>query len=77
MWKHQHRTCYYIPYSQKYWQSLNLAVFPETDRRKILAGFKFGSGVSGPFIKGHCCLSLEGLESREFTNLQDIKLTVC
>ena len=62
MLKRQHWTCFYIPYSQKYWQSLNLAVLPETDRKKILAEFKFGSGVSGPFIKEHCCLSLEVLE---------------
>ena len=29
---------------------LNLAVWPQTDRKKILAEFKFGGGVSGPFI---------------------------
>ena len=37
---------------------------------KILAGFKFGGGVSGPFIKEQCHLSLEALEqSHEFANL--------
>ena len=39
-----------------------MAVRPQTEGKKILAEFKFGSGVSGPFIKEHCCLSLEVLE---------------
>ena len=30
-----------LPYSRKYWQSLNLAVWPQTKRKKILAEFKF------------------------------------
>ena len=34
-----------------------MAVWPQTDRIKILVEFKFGSG--GPFIKQHCHLSLE------------------
>ena len=56
-------------YSQKYWWSLSLAVWPQTDRKNILAEFKFGGGVAGPFIKECCCLSLEVLEqSHEFTN---------
>ena len=58
----------YIPYSWKYWQSLNLVVCPQTD--------KFGSGVSSPFIKERCRLPLEALEeSHEL--LQEIKLAAC
>ena len=53
-------------------------VRPQSDCKKILAEFKFGGGVSGPFIKEHCCLLLEVLEqSHEFTNLQEIKLAAC
>ena len=38
--------------------------------KKILAEFKLGGGVSGPFIKECCHLSLEVLEqSHEFANL--------
>ena len=49
-----------------------------TDRKNILAVFKFSSGVSGPFIKEHRCLSLEVREqSCEFANLQEIKLAAC
>ena len=29
-------------YSRKYWQCLNLVVWPQIDRKKILAEFKFG-----------------------------------
>ena len=58
--------------------ALNLAVWPQTNCQKILAEFKFGSGVSGPFIKQRCHLSLEALEqSHEFPNLQEIKLAAC
>ena len=32
-----------LPYSQKYWRSLNLVVWSQTERKKILAGFKCGS----------------------------------
>ena len=35
----------YIPYSWKYWRSLNLAVWPQTKGKKILAEFKFGGGA--------------------------------
>ena len=28
-----------IPHSRKYWQSLNLAVWPQTDHKKIMAEF--------------------------------------
>ena len=67
-----------IPYSRKYWWSLNLVVWPQTNRKKILAEFKFGSGVSGPFIKERCRLSLEVLEqSHELAILQEIKLAAC
>ena len=53
-----------------------LVVWPQTDRKKILAEFKFGSGVvSGLFITEQRRLSLEALEqSHEFANLQEIKL---
>ena len=36
----------YIPYSWKYWWSLNLAVWPKTKRKKILTEYKCGGGVS-------------------------------
>ena len=49
-------------YSWKYWRSINLAVWPKTDHKNILVEFKFGGGVSGPFIKERCCLSLEALK---------------
>ena len=52
-----------IPYSQKYWRSLNSAVWPQTDHTKILE-FKFGGGISGPFIKERCRLSLEVLDNK-------------
>ena len=49
-----------------------MAVRPQSDCKKILAEFKFGGGVSGPFIKEHCHLLLEVLEqSHEFENLQN------
>ena len=35
----------HLPYSQKYWWSLNLVVWPQTKRKKILAEFKFGSSA--------------------------------
>ena len=38
--------CKVIPHSRKYWWLLNLAVWPTTKRKKILAEFKFGSGTS-------------------------------
>ena len=47
-----------LPYNWKYWQSLNLAVWPQTDHTKMLAEFKFGGGISGPFIKESCRLLL-------------------
>ena len=60
-----------LPYSQKYWRSLKLVVWPQTDHKNIWAEFKFGSGISGPFIKEFCRLSFEVLEQRhEFANLQ-------
>ena len=46
-----------LPYSRKYWQSLSLAVWPQTDYTKMLAEFKFGGGISGRFIKEQCRLS--------------------
>ena len=40
---------------------------PKPNIKKILAEFKFGSGISGLFIKEHCRLSLEVPEqSHEF-----------
>ena len=40
--------------------------------------FKFGDGVSGPFIKERCRLSLELLEqNHDFAKLQEIKLAAC
>lgn len=37
--------------------------------------FRFGGGVSGPFIKEHCHFSLGVLEqSHELENLQEIKI---
>ena len=67
-----------LPYSWKYWPSLNSAVWPQTDCKKTLVEFKFGGGISDPFIKERCHLSLEVLEqSHEFTNLQEIKLAAC
>ena len=48
---------------------LNLAVWPQTDRKKIhvLVEFKFDGSTSGLFIKERCCLSLEAHEqSHEF-----------
>ena len=50
-----------IPYSRKYWQSLSLAVWPQTDYIKMSAEFKFGGGISGPFIKESCRLLLRHL----------------
>ena len=45
---------------------------------RLLEEFKFGGGVSGPFIKEHCRFLLEVLEqSHEFANLQEIKLAAC
>ena len=35
-----------VPYSQKYWRSLNLAVWLQTGHSKILVEFKFGDGPS-------------------------------
>ena len=59
-----------IPYSRKFIGGSYLAVWPQSDCKKILAEFKFGGGVSGLFIKEHCCLLLEVLEqSHEFENL--------
>ena len=58
-----------ILYSRKHWPSLNLAVWPH--KKKI----KFGGGISGPFIKERCRLSLE--QNHEFANLQEVKLAVC
>ena len=50
-------------------------VWPQTNHKRILAEFKFGRGVSGPFIKERCRLSVEALEqSHDFTNLQGVKL---
>ena len=40
-----------IPYNGKYWQSLHLVIWPQSDGKKFLAKFKFGGGTSGPFIK--------------------------
>ena len=34
-----------IPYSWKYWRSLNLAVWPKTKHKKILTEFQFGGGT--------------------------------
>ena len=51
-----------IQYNPKYWLSLNLAVGPQTNYKKILAEFKFGSGASVLFIKKCCYLSLEVIE---------------
>ena len=66
------------PNSWKYWRSLNMAAWPQTDRKRTLAQFKFGSGVSGLFIEEHCHLLLEALkQSHEFTNLQEMKLAAC
>lgn len=65
-----------IPYNRKCQWSLNLAVWTQTDHKKILAEFKFGSGASGPFIREHCSLSLE-VQAHPFANLQEIKLAVC
>ena len=59
-------------------RSLNLAVWPQTDRKKIRVEFKFGGDISGPFIRERYRLSLEVLEqSHEFANLQEIKLAEC
>ena len=45
---------------------------------RLLEEFKFGGGVSGPFIKERCRFLLEVLEqSHEFANLQEIKLAAC
>ena len=47
-----------------------LEVWPQINFKKILAEFKFGGGISSPFIKEHCRLLLEVLEqSHEFENL--------
>ena len=35
-----------LPYNRKYWRSLNLAVWPQTERKNILAEFKFSGGAS-------------------------------
>ena len=43
-----------ILYSWKYWPSLNLAVWPQTNPKKKI---KFGGGISGLFIKESCHLS--------------------
>ena len=54
-----------------------MVVWPQTDHKKKIK-IKFGGGISGPFIKECCRLSLEVLEqSHEFTTLQEIKLAVC
>ena len=46
-----------------------MAAWPQTDRKRTLAQFKFGSGVSGLFIEEHCHLLLEALkQSHEFTS---------
>ena len=64
--------------NQKYWLSLSLAVWPQTNCTKILVEFKFDGGISGRFIKELCRLSLEVLEQNyEFANLQELKLAVC
>ena len=50
-----------------------MVAWPQTDRKRTLVQFKFGSGVSGLFIEEHCHLLLEALEqSHEFANLQEI-----
>ena len=56
-----------------------MTVWSQTNGKKqILVEFKFGSGISGLFIKEHCRLSLEVLEqSDEFASLQEIKLAAC
>ena len=35
-----------ILYDRKYWQSLNLAVWFQTEREKVVTEFKFGGGAS-------------------------------
>ena len=51
-----------------------MAVWPQTDCKKILVEFKFGIDVLCPFIKERCHLLLEVLEqSHEFANLRGIK----
>ena len=48
---------------------------PEKRQAQSLSYLLLSSGVSSLFIKECCCLSLEVLEqSREFANLQEIKL---
>ena len=45
---------------------------------RIAGNIKFDGGVSGPFIKKRCRLSIQALEQgHEFANLQEIKLAVC
>ena len=41
----------YIPYNQKFWRSLNLAVWPQTKRKKVLAKFKLGGGASAVYYQ--------------------------
>ena len=71
----------YILYSWKYWQSLNLTVWPQTECKKKT--FKFGGGASQRITSSqtlHMSLSrsvafllLEVLElSHEFADLQEI-----
>ena len=70
----KYKTLRRIQYSQKYWRSLNSALWPHTNREQILAEFKFGGGGSGPLTKERCHLLLEVLkQSHEFTNLQQTK----
>ena len=35
-----------VPFNRKYWSSLNLEVWPQTEQNKILVEFKFGGGAS-------------------------------
>ena len=73
----KYKTLRRIQYSQKYWRSLNSALWPHTNREQILAEFKFGGGGSGPLTKERCHLLLEVLkQSHEFTNLQQTKRTL-
>ena len=44
-----------IPYGRKYWQSLNLAVWPASRRNKNIGGFKFGGGW--PCVRAPCPLT--------------------
>ena len=57
---------------------LNLAVWPQTDRKKILAEFEFGGGVLRSVYQGVLLSHAEVPEqSHEFANLQELKLAAC